>query len=74
MADSQVHIIGNITSAVLCCTQIRFLDSSIKDKTSIPSLSFFLRESPDVHHIDMSRNTPLLETECQNVSSSSKLA
>ena len=47
MADSQVQV-GNITSAVLCCTRIiRFLDSSVKDKTSMPSLSF-LRKSPDV--------------------------
>jgi hypothetical protein len=42
MANSQVHV-GNITSAVLCCTRIRFLHSSINDKTSMPSLSF-LRE------------------------------
>ena len=88
MTDSQVHV-GNITSVVLCKTtfawmtggsewrrklaRIPFLDSSVKDKTSMSSLSF-LRESVGVH-IDMSRNTlprRLLfwKPEHQNVSSS----
>ena len=76
MADSQIHV-GNITFAWMTggpewrrqLALIRFLDSSVKDKTCMPPLSFLSV------HIDMSRNTlpqRLLSwrPERQNVSSS----